>query len=299
MLLLTVITIKIGVFGLFHPTNLIVQSNSSQVLLVNGTTRKIVEIHKNDTPTHITARDGGPTDFVLSVPGKIKRNFRGELDITTVDAELIALITMDQEQAVAAVVAAEYPDATPIEALKAAAVLARSYYSASPKRHEHFDFCDTTHCQFHRSPPPPNHAAWKATRETKVLNLSYQNRIFAPLYAAACGGRTRTASSVGLQSEPYPYFAVDCRECQRNARTWTKTIEGNPTPTEQFRLAHKIPSNNYTANHSTLNGRGEGHGVGLCQRGASAMAAAGASFRDILNYYYPNTECIRTERRIR
>ncbi len=38
-----------------------------------------------------------------------------------------------------------------------------------------------------------------------------------------------------------------------------------------------------------LRGRGEGHGVGLCQKGAEAMAAQGRSYREILAFYYPGT----------
>jgi stage II sporulation protein D len=36
-------------------------------------------------------------------------------------------------------------------------------------------------------------------------------------------------------------------------------------------------------------GKGEGHGVGLCQYGADAMGAAGKSWREILAFYYPGT----------
>jgi stage II sporulation protein D len=36
-------------------------------------------------------------------------------------------------------------------------------------------------------------------------------------------------------------------------------------------------------------GRGSGHGIGLCQRGADQMGAEGRSYRDILAYYYPGT----------
>jgi stage II sporulation protein D len=36
-------------------------------------------------------------------------------------------------------------------------------------------------------------------------------------------------------------------------------------------------------------GRGAGHGMGLCQRGAQQMGAEGRSYRDILVYYYPGT----------
>jgi len=37
-------------------------------------------------------------------------------------------------------------------------------------------------------------------------------------------------------------------------------------------------------------GRGAGHGVGLCQRGADEMGAEGRTYRDILAYYFPGTE---------
>ncbi len=39
----------------------------------------------------------------------------------------------------------------------------------------------------------------------------------------------------------------------------------------------------------TLSGHGWGHGVGLCQIGAAAMAAKGATYEQILTYYYPGT----------
>jgi stage II sporulation protein D len=39
----------------------------------------------------------------------------------------------------------------------------------------------------------------------------------------------------------------------------------------------------------TFHGTGFGHGVGLCQRGAIARAAAGESPEEILSFYYPGT----------
>ena len=294
MFSVAVLTVQIGVFGLFHPGHLTVRALPAQVVMANGTPQTSVDVRLNDPPVFVTARDGEAGDFILSVPGKIERRFHGTLEITSVAGGLIPVIAMDREYAVAAVIAAEYPDGTPLEALKAAAIVARSYYAASPKRHAHFDFCDTTHCQFHRAPPAPQHAAWQATRETEGIVLRYQNRPFAPLYSASCGGRTRTASEVGLHDDDvYPYFAVDCHSCLRRSRTWTRQIDGKVTPTEQFRLAKKIPSNNYVIEGTMLHGRGEGHGVGLCQNGAAAMVSGGASFRDILNHYYPNTTCFR------
>ena len=40
-------------------------------------------------------------------------------------------------------------------------------------------------------------------------------------------------------------------------------------------------------------GAGSGHGVGLCQTGARAMARGGLSAERILSHYYPGTELKR------
>ncbi|HEX3877705.1 MAG TPA: hypothetical protein VHW24_12010, partial [Bryobacteraceae bacterium] len=40
----------------------------------------------------------------------------------------------------------------------------------------------------------------------------------------------------------------------------------------------------------SFDGRGSGHGVGLCQHGADEMGTEGRSYHDILAYYYPGTE---------
>lgn len=42
--------------------------------------------------------------------------------------------------------------------------------------------------------------------------------------------------------------------------------------------------------HWMLQGAGWGHGVGLCQIGAAAMADAGKSYAEILNHYYPGAK---------
>jgi stage II sporulation protein D len=42
-----------------------------------------------------------------------------------------------------------------------------------------------------------------------------------------------------------------------------------------------------------LLGRGYGHGVGMCQCGAQAMARQGKTARHILFYYYPSSNIVR------
>jgi hypothetical protein len=251
--------VQIGVFSLFHPVELRVSPVSSAVLLSIGDTRVILEGRQSRTislarilaPVRVSAPDGSDTDFRLSIPGKIERQFHGTLTVQGGDHKLIAVVAMDREVAVASVVAAEMPLSTPKEALRAQAVVARSYYAAAGPRHDAFDFCDSTHCQFLRQRPPPSQDAFQATRETSGLLLTYLGKPIAALYSASCGGQTRSLEDAG---PGYPYFAVPCDFCRR---------------------------------HSP--GVVVGHQLGLCQKGAAGMAQSGIGFREILDHYYPGT----------
>jgi len=41
-----------------------------------------------------------------------------------------------------------------------------------------------------------------------------------------------------------------------------------------------------------LEGHSVGHGIGMCQHGASGMAHSRAGFREIIYHYYPNTALV-------
>ena len=203
---------------------------------------------------HVTGPTGQSAELQLSVPGKITRRFHGRLDVVLERHELVPTVSMDLETAVASVVAAEQIVSTPPEALKAQAVAARSFLVAARGRHHGFDFCDTTHCQFLREPPAVDHPAARAARETAGLVLAFRGAPVSAFYSASCGGRTRTLADAGLEAaDGYPFFSVEC--VRRHAA-----------------------------------GDRNGHGIGLCQEGAASLAAEhGASFRDILQHYYPGT----------
>jgi len=250
--------VTVSVFGLFHPTELDIRPAGAGVLVVEQEGRTLTlegaRSFRLRSAARVTGRDGAPAAFVLSVPGKIQREFHGRLEVRREAGHLLAIVEMDRETAVASIVAAESMRAG-LEALKAQAVAARSFLIASRHRHDGYDFCDTTHCQFMKEPPPPASAAMRATNETHGLALAYQGKVFAALYSADCGGHTRTLEQAGWKLEDYPYFAVEC----------------------------------------PIKGRVSGHQLGLCQRGAAAMAAMGATFRAILAHYFPATSLIAVE----
>ena len=324
--------VRVGVFGLFRPTRLAVRSGDGAPLALLADRDaavlrggEVANLRISDAAVEVSARgrvvvasavriagaDGGATRIEVEVPGRIRRTFRGRLDAQTMAGELRPVVTMDLETAVASVVAAEQTTFAAAAALEAQAIAARSYFVAAPHRHRDADCCDTTHCQFLREPPAAASAAARAADETRDLVLAFRRRPFAALYSSSCGGRTQSLAEAGLAAgDGYPYFAVDCPTCARDAKAWDSRLSADPLATrlerdrsEGARLAvarrngwSAVPGGRFDVHREggaiVLHGRGAGHGIGLCQAGAAAMARDGASARDILAHYYPGAEVI-------
>jgi stage II sporulation protein D (peptidoglycan lytic transglycosylase) len=322
-------TVHVGVLGIFHPRQLTLSADPDGALLVSAAGQQLFlqprsacsllrirssgdnlllscgtkEIRAQEL--RASGRNQQPAGLILSVPGRIQRRYEGVLELTAKNGELIPVINMDLETAVASVVLAETSPGTPLEALKAQAVVSRSYFVADAGRHAGYDFCDLTHCQFLREPPAAGTPAAVATAATRGIILTYDGKPFAAMFSRSCGGRTRTPQEIGLPQAGYPYFSVLCDSCYQNPFRWTRNISSEDAAQlflhgENARLAigrklgwNAVPSNNFTAREQggevILHGVGQGHGIGLCQRGARFMAEHGASFRDILAHYFPNT----------
>jgi len=144
--------------------------------------------------------------------GGVRRRFRGRLNIRPGSQGLQFFLDLSLEDYVQGVLASEIPADTPIEAMKAMAVLIRTYALASAPRHadQGFDFCDLTHCQafggFQESLPQVEVAA----RSTRCLILTYQDKPIQALYHSTCGGHTSANQNVfGGQALPYLQGVVD------------------------------------------------------------------------------------------
>jgi stage II sporulation protein D len=135
--------------------------------------------------------------------------------------------------------------------------------------------------------------------------LAYESKPFAAMYTRSCAGRTRTPVELGLPAASYPYYSVECKYCRVHPERWSSRISTEDAATlrssnEGARLRavrqigwSTIPSDNFIMKEENgqifVEGTGQGHGVGLCQAGAKALAADGADFRQILGHYYPNS----------
>jgi len=322
-------TVRIGVLGIFHPHHLtlpadpneelLASASGHQIFLRSGSPCNLLDIQPlgsglllncggkeiRATKIRVSGRNQQSVGFVLTVPGKMKRRYQGVLELTVKGGELIPIVTMELEAAVASVVQAETIPGTPMEALKAQAVVSRSYFVAGGGRHMDFDFCDLTHCQFLREPPAADSPAALAATATQGLVLAYEEKPIAAMFTRSCGGHTRTPQEIGLPEGSYPYFSVPCDFCYQEPFRWTRKVSREDAALlilsgENGRLAigrrlgwNAVPSNNFNGRKQEdeviLEGVGQGHGLGLCQRGARDMAEHGSDFRAILEHYFPNT----------
>ncbi|HKF48730.1 MAG TPA: SpoIID/LytB domain-containing protein [Terracidiphilus sp.] len=100
----------------------------------------------------------------------------------------------------------------------------------------------------------------------------------------------------GLAPSGWQHLAVARRA--PSDRVLTVRLDNREISAEGFRLAvgaalgwNRIPSTWFEISEQGdrfyFHGRGWGHGVGLCQKGAAAMAAQGHSASEILNQYFP------------
>jgi stage II sporulation protein D len=332
--------VRVGVLGLFHPKQLVLEQSGAQVIavagregawvlngepghrrmlfqadvdqvLIEGSVRIPQEggdaARRTLTSWTATARGGGAVAFQLTIPGQITRRYEGTLTILARNGELLAVVAMDRETAVASIVAAELMPQSPMEALKAQAVVTRSFLEAGG-RHKEYEFCDTTHCQFLRSPPDRKSKVWHAVADTRGMVLEYRGKPLAAMYSSRCGGQTHSLQQVGMRpGSGYPYYPATCPYCRRHSLQWETHIGDSDRPPETGNEGSRIlqarqwgwsavPGSDFTATRVNsgwlLEGHSIGHGIGMCQFGAAGMAASGMIFRDILRQFYPNTEIV-------
>ena len=163
---------------------------------------------------------------------------------------------MELEEYLRGVVPAEVPALWPAEALKAQAVAARTYALYAIEHGGRHPNADlcTTTHCQAYDPDKIHPATDAAVAETAGLVAHYRGETINALFCASCGGHTLNNEDV-FSGEAVPY------------------LRGVPCP----------------CNHDR-----QGHGVGLCQQGAKAMAEAGASFENIIKHYYSGVDLAAT-----
>lgn len=142
------------------------------------------------------------------------RDYEGWLKAWVEDGELALVNIVDEDDYVASVTGAEMVPGAGLEALKAQAVLCRTFIYTSLRHEEDWDFCDLTHCQSYRGLETVSEMARKAVAETEEMLLAYHGEPCKIYYHSTSGGRTADAGSIWpdeacpyLVSVPDPYCA--------------------------------------------------------------------------------------------
>lgn len=227
------------------------------------------------------------------------------------------IVAMDLEDYVDGVLGGEAAGLS-TEAMKAIAVAARTYAVANRGRHrfEGFDFCESTHCQDLRlgGRSEKTRAAVEATWGELLWYAGSPARVY---YTGDCGGTSEAVGEVwsGVRA-PYLRQQSDPACVRRGTARWRYDLEarefsvvrrsvsgralqvrvdGRTMPFEEFARAtgFAVKSSLFQVSRAgakfVLDGKGTGHGIGLCQSGAEARSRSGESYQRILDFYYPGT----------
>lgn len=138
---------------------------------------------------------------------------------------------LPSDEYISCVVSREMSRTWPMEALKAQAVCARTYYQTNLGRHNAygFDICPTVHCQAYYGMSQTDSRTRQAAQETAGLRAWYDDKLAETYYFSSSGGGTEDVRNVwGNTSIPYLCGVSDPYEAtvsdQISYWSWTETF---------------------------------------------------------------------------
>ena len=146
------------------------------------------------------------------------QEFAGSLEIrNNADGTQTAINTIDLEDYLCSVISSEMNANSPMELLKAHAVISRSWAMRAMMKpnHEGFDVCADDHCQRYEGLRRMNERAVEAVRATAGQVLTYDGEICDCRYYKCCGGRTEVWRTC-WEDIDVPYIrSVACDYCKQ------------------------------------------------------------------------------------
>ena len=294
------------------------------------------KIHENTMQENVVAETEEPYVYQKYGTVKLLHNESGEVEEIGMDEYLYG------------VVSAEMPASYAQEALKAQAIVARTYTAYKMfkgSKHENADICDDSTCcqawiskenRFAKWNEQDRESNWNkittAVNDTTGKIITYNGDPINAFFHSNSGGSTETVSNVWGGTD-YPYLqsvetsGEDGYTQYSSTVTLTKDevvqkLQANyPEVQIDFNVDNEIQILEYTdsgriktiqfgnisisgveartifglksakfsieiGENVTFNVTGYGHGVGLSQTGADAMAKTGATCEQIINHYY-------------
>ena len=145
------------------------------------------------------------------------QEFAGTLEIrNNADGTQTAINTIDLEDYLCSVISSEMNANSPMELLKAHAVISRSWAIRAMQKpnHEGFDVCADDHCQRYEGLRRMNERAVEAVRATAGQVLLYGDAVCDCRYYKCCGGKTEIWRTC-WEDIDVPYIqSVSCDYCK-------------------------------------------------------------------------------------
>ncbi len=135
------------------------------------------------------------------------KEYRGKLEIKhdKKRATLLAINIVNIEEYLMGVMSSEMPKQFPMNALRAQAVLARTYAMKHLGKHKAYgyDLCDTQNCQVYGGVTAESETGNAAVESTMGQILLYKNKPIESVFSANAGGFTQSAKEAGWFATPY------------------------------------------------------------------------------------------------
>lgn len=187
------------------------------------------------SPVRITSKDG-----LIRLNG---RAYRGSIEIRKgKDSKLIVINELDLEEYLMGVVAEEIPHDWEAEALKAQAVVSRTYALYLKKRagKRPYHITSDVKTQVYGGRRAERESTVRAVRETEGLVLTHKGEVIPAFYHSSCGGRTEDASELWNIDASY-LKGVDCA-CQEISKygEWERRISIKDALIALSKLGHTL-----------------------------------------------------------
>lgn len=255
---------------------------------------------------------------------------RGDVVVMKGRSGLQVVNVLPLEDYLTGVLGSEMPKSFPLEALKAQAVAARTYALNKKLEQygQPFHLGSSVLSQVYKGLDAEDEHTREAVEATRGLVLTWMLQPIEAYFHSSCGGRTE--SGLEALGRDLPYLqAVDCPCGALATSHWTLKLGATElkalgaakgaavqvqgrSPTGRARRVSvgtrvvdavtfrervgymKLKSLSFEVSKAkdgvVLEGKGFGHGAGLCQWGARVFAEKGWDYRRILAHYYPGTE---------
>ncbi|BDV44132.1 cell division protein [Geotalea uraniireducens] len=159
----------------------------------------------------------------IQVNGK---RYRGTLDISPLDKGLLVVNELPLEEYLVGLINCEISSLWPMEAIKAQAVVARTYalYQKQARANAPYHLESSVLDQVYDGCEIEDSRAARGVKETAGEVLTYDGQPIQAFYHSSCGGRTEVPENVWGVKLPY-LRSVDCAYCSANpASRWEQTI---------------------------------------------------------------------------